>query len=229
MSLEAALQHVDIRYLGRNVDYTEAHHLQLQLQQERAEGKISDTILLLEHNDVYTMGTDEQVSMDTLLTHQVHVVKTDRGGKITYHGPGQLVGYLICKIPTDKRLAFCDTIEQLTIQTLQAHGIKAYSRKTETDAHGKEIRGAWVNIYGEHKKIAAQGIGLNYIGNGIAVTMHGFALNINTDLSFFDAIKACGFEGKVMTSMQEILRRPIPMEDVRTTVTRLIQEWKPYA
>lgn len=204
------LKEMNIEDLGRK-EYQEVLALQEKLREQRMHEEIPDTVLLVEHPSVYTLGKD-LVAEDQLIkeTLSAPLFRVNRGGKITYHGPGQLVGYFIFKMPLRKIGNFVDTVEELTLSVARNWGVSAYSRKTERDSYGKNIRGTWCLFQGEHKKIAAQGIetksaGLDSAGQREIVTMHGFALNVSTDLSYFRNINACGFPYPVMTSMQEVL------------------------
>ncbi len=216
---------MEIKDLGR-MEYAEALAMQERLREQRIRDEIQDTVLLLEHPPVYTIGKDLVEESRLIRTEggkqsplPAPIFRVNRGGKITYHGPGQLVGYFIFKIPQAEIGNFVDAVENLTLALSREQGIQAYSRKQETDAFGKNIRGAWCSLDGEHRKIAAQGIETKlalspnkanhqeakYPEAKYLVTMHGFALNITTNLDHFQPINACGFTYQVMTSMQAVL------------------------
>lgn len=212
---------MQIRDCGQ-MEYKKALALQEKLREERLRDTIPNIVLLLEHEPVYTLGKDI-IEEKALITGElpVPIVRVNRGGKITYHGPGQLIGYFICKLPVREIGTFIDALEQLTIRLVQEYGISAYSRKEERDSYGKNIRGAWCLVDGVPKKIAAQGLetrsaGVSPEGDHLLVTMHGFALNITTDLRFFKYINPCGFTYDVMTSMREILDKNADVPSVRT-------------
>lgn len=231
MNLELLSKETAVRRLGE-IPYQEAYALQQILQQERMRDKIPDTILLLTHPSVYTMGKDN-VDAKTLIHGEIHapLELIDRGGKITYHGPGQLVGYFICKLPRSQLGTFINDIENITLEIAKRNGLRAFSRKTEVDSYDKNIRGAWVLHNRKPRKIAAQGIStLSY--NDLStkeptiITMHGFAFNVNTDLTYFDHIAPCGFNQQVMTSLQEVTGKPIDFEKFTNTTADIIKEWE---
>ena len=206
--------------------YAESLALQHRLQIQREKEEIPDTVLLLEHEPVYTLGKDmapEQVLIRKQLPAPLAYV--DRGGKITYHGPGQLVAYFIWKIALPEIGNFVDALENLTISLLRTYGIAAYSRKSEKDAYGKNIRGAWAWADGMHKKIAAQGIATRKVAGeeNMLVTMHGFALNISTDLNYFSYIHPCGFTYEVMASMEPLLQKKIDMQELKQFLTKRLR------
>jgi lipoyl(octanoyl) transferase len=183
----AALPPLDFRWLGR-IDYLEALAMQDDLVARRQTGEISDTVLLLEHESVYTIGrTRERGSLGGGdLPHPV--VEINRGGQATWHGPGQLVGYLII----DLHDYGCDlhrylrALEQAQIDFLKANGVPAAGRR-------EGLTGVWI----DGRKISSIGVGVRRW-----VTMHGFALNIGRDLAGFDAIVPCGIDGVTMTSLE---------------------------
>jgi lipoyl(octanoyl) transferase len=181
-----------LRELGR-IDYGQALALQQQLVAERKQGLATDHLLLLEHPHVITMGRNGR--MEHLLADS-HVLEragiafypTDRGGDITYHGPGQLVGYPILDLRDWKRdvVAYVRAVEQVIIDTLAEFGIQA--------VRIPKLTGVWV----DGRKIAAIGVHISRW-----VTSHGFALNISTDLNYFRYIVPCGLTRPV-TSMAEL-------------------------
>lgn len=184
--------------------YEPTWDLQRTLCSARLAGKISDVLLLNEHHHVYTIGKtgDDHhllASTDELRITGAEVFHVDRGGDITYHGPGQLVGYPIMKLDdyySDAHRYLRD-LEEVIIRTLADFNIEAYR-----DA---DFTGVWVGS----EKIAAIGVKLSHW-----ITMHGFAFNINTDLSYFDRIIPCGIFHKGITSMSQILGRSVPIDDV---------------
>ncbi len=229
MNVADNLQVIDVG----TIEYKEALAMQERLQLLRKNNAIPNTVVLCEHPEVYTVGTDvKEGELTTLIRKELEhgVVSVKRGGKITYHGPGQIVAYFICKLPFDKYAAFITDIEDIAIATLRRFGIEAYSRKEDIDPRTSKrgIRGAWYDLQGVQKKIVAQGLqmdnaGREYIGIGrqsrlMVVTMHGFALNGNTDLTKFERIYPCGFQHDVMTSMKVILGRKIDMWQVRDEI-----------
>ena len=178
-----------LRELGRT-DYGQALELQRQLIAERQQGLIPDQLLLLEHPHVITLGRNGHAgnvlaSAEILSRAGIAFYPTDRGGDVTYHGPGQLVGYPIIDLREWQRDvgAYVRAVEQSIIDTLADYGISA--------GRIPKLTGVWV----DDRKIAAIGV---HIGRW--VTSHGFALNISTDLSYFQYIVPCGLT-KPVTSM----------------------------
>ncbi len=208
---------MDIRMMG-NMAYAEALHLQESLQAARIQGEIPDTLLLLEHPPVITMGRRASpanilMPKEVLDGMGVQVVDINRGGDVTYHGPGQLVGYPIFDLKChgrDIRL-FLERLEELFIRILALYGIQAHG---ETGRH--------TGVFCGTDKIVAFGISVRQW-----VTMHGFAFNVNTDLSHFEWIVPCGLEDRGVTSMRKILGRPVPMRQVMDQAAELFKEMFP--
>ena len=195
--------------IGRT-HYKHAWDLQRKLFALRLEGKIADVLLLTEHEHVYTLGKasdDAHLLADDreLKASGAEVFRIDRGGDITYHGPGQLVGYPIL----DLNMVYHDLhrylrdLEEVIIRTLGDYGIGA--------ARDAKFTGVWVGS----SKIAAIGVKVSRW-----ITMHGFALNVDTDLSYFDRIIPCGIFHKGVTSMSEVTGRAVDMVDVSRTLAR---------
>jgi lipoyl(octanoyl) transferase len=181
-----------LRELGR-IDYSKAFELQRQLVAERKQGLIGDQLLLLEHPHVVTLGRNGHrehllASEEILSRAGVSFYPTDRGGDITYHGPGQLVGYPILDLREWKRdvVGYVRAIEQVIIDMLGEYGIAA--------GRIPKLTGVWV----EERKVAAIGVHISRW-----VTSHGFAVNVNTDLSYFQYIVPCGLT-KPVTSMAQL-------------------------
>ena len=190
--------------------YAEGLELQARLVAERQAGRIPDTLLLLEHDPVFTLGRNARaenvlLSEDALRAQGFEVFETGRGGDVTYHGPGQAVGYPILDLSPDR----CDVhryvrdLEEVMIRTCADYGIQA--------ARVAGMSGAWVG--GE--KIGA-------IGVRIArwVTSHGFALNVSNDLAPFGMIVPCGIRGRGVTSLQRQLARPVSLADAAPRLAR---------
>ena len=177
-------------HLGR-VGYREAVDLQERLRARVQAGELPDLLLLLEHPAVYTLGRrsepgDLPVSEAFLRERGIDVVATERGGRLTYHGPGQLVGYPIMHVPNVR--AFVETMEAALIDALREAGVPADTRA------GREYTGVWV----QDRKIASIGIHVSR-----RVSMHGFAVNVENDLAPFEQVVACGLPGVRMTSLRE--------------------------
>jgi len=185
--------------LGRKA-YADVWNLQKALVERRTEDRIPDGLILVEHDPVATLG--RRGTREDVLDTSLPVYEVERGGEATYHGPGQLVGYPILKMPDRlevKRLV--TDLEEVLIRTCADFGIDASREGPE--------RGVWVG----GKKIASIGLAVHR-----NVTFHGFAHNVTTDLREFLKIRPCGHEGGIMTSMQERLGRPVDLEDVKASV-----------
>ena len=196
---------IEVRRLGV-VSYAEGLEIQKALVAQRKAGEISDQLLLLEHPPVITLGVKTRndrshiiAPTDLLAAQGVEVFETGRGGDVTYHGPGQLVGYPIIDLKPDR----CDVhqyvrdLEEVMIRLAAAFGVEA--------GRIPGLTGAWVG----NDKLAA-------IGVRIArwVTSHGFAFNVNTSLAHFDFIVPCGITDKGVTSLEKLIGRPVPMAEV---------------
>lgn len=196
---------MEIVWLGE-VGYKEALALQLSCLDRRATRRIPDTLLLLTHPHVYTLGRagDEAnllVSKETLASEGISVERVGRGGDITYHGPGQLVGYPIVLMERPDVHRFVRSIEAALIDAVRAFGVE--SRRIEG------LTGVWAG----ERKIASIGVGIRKW-----VTYHGFALNVTTDLSWFRRIHLCGLKGREATSIAEETGNAPAMDAVREAV-----------
>lgn len=191
-------------YLGR-LGYRRAVQLQEDLR-ERLRAGGPEHLLLLEHDHVYTLGrsadrVDVVASDAWLVARGVAVEESDRGGQVTYHGPGQLVGYPILDLSPDRRdvRRYVGDLQQVLVRTLGDLGIAAEGRSAQAEI------GVWV----EEAKIASIGVHLSRW-----LTTHGFALNLSTDLSYFDGIVPCGLPDAPMTSVERLTRRSLRPEAV---------------
>jgi lipoyl(octanoyl) transferase len=206
---------VNVRRLGR-VDYADALDLQRDLVERRKQGLIPDQLLLLEHSDVITFGVRSHndrshllATPEALAAQGVPVFETGRGGDVTYHGPGQLVGYPIFDLKPDR----CDVhryvrdLEEALIRAVDEFGIRA--------GRVEGLTGIWVGADGREAKLAAIGVRISRW-----ITSHGFALNVSTDLSRFGLIVPCGITDRAVTSMEQLLGRAIPMVEVEDAVVR---------
>jgi lipoyl(octanoyl) transferase len=176
--------------LGR-IEYREALDLQHRVREARQAGLVPDTLLLLEHDPVYTRGRRSDASElpmreDWYRDRGIDIVDVDRGGKITYHGPGQLVGYPIMAI--DDVVAYVATLEQAVVDALAEEGLETRARSHE----GRDLTGVWA----QDRKIASIGIHVQK-----TITTHGFAVNVDVDLQPFEWVVACGLGGVTMTSI----------------------------
>ena len=179
-------------------EFKDTWNLQKELQEKRILGEIEDQLILVEHPAVYTLG--KNASKEHILKRKegVSVIQTDRGGNITFHGPGQLVGYPILDLNFYKRSItwYMRELEQLMIDVLKEYGIEGSTKKGLT--------GTWVKDH----KIAALGVRISRW-----VTMHGFSLNINPDLSYYQDIIPCGIQEYGVTSMAMIMGEEVPSMD----------------
>lgn len=211
----AVVRRFDVRRLGR-VDYGAALELQARLVEERRRADIGDSLLLLEHPPVITLGVKTRgkpsnivASPEALAAEGVSVFETGRGGDITYHGPGQLVGYPILDLRPDR----CDVhryvrdLEEALILAIREFGIEGIR------VNG--LTGVWVGPAGREEKIAAIGVRISRW-----ITSHGFALNVATDLRHFRLIVPCGIADRGVTSIERVLGSPVPMREVEGAVVR---------
>jgi len=192
------------------VDYLTAWELQKQLQEKVANNQIENTLLMLQHPSVYTAGRRTQLADRPI--DNTPVIDVDRGGKITWHGLGQIVGYPILRLKNSTDVVgFVRELETSLIQVCELFGVKADSYC--------ERSGVWVRDQKGDRKLAA--IGLR-VAKG--VTMHGFALNVNPDLSAYSKIIPCGIADAQVTSLAKELNRSITVDEVMPT---LIKELAP--
>lgn len=202
---------IAVRQLGV-MEYGAAYQLQKKLHQQRVAGEVEDTLLLLEHPPTITVGKAGSIDnilvpRETLHLKGISLYFVDRGGDVTYHGPGQLVGYPILDLSSRggdlKR--YVRDLEEVLIRTLRDFSIEA--------GRDSQHVGVWVG----QKKIASIGLSIRDW-----VSMHGFALNVCTDLQGFSLIHACGFKDRKTASMQELLAFQPSMEQV---IERLLQHF----
>jgi len=198
---------LDYRDLGL-VDYQEAWEIQKSLFEKRLNNEIPDTLLLLEHPHTYTLGKsankENLISDDDYLKEKgIAVYDIDRGGDITYHGPGQIVGYIIFDLKNWKQDTnlFLRSIEEVIIKTCSDYGLQTSRMEKHT--------GVWI----DDRKICAIGIKVSRW-----ITMHGFALNVNTDLDLFNGIIPCGITDKGVTSLQKELDKKFVIKEVKQTI-----------
>jgi len=194
------------------VPYAEALALQRSLVEERRFGRIGDMLLLLEHPHVITLGVRRDggrshilATDEALAARGIEVFEAGRGGDVTYHGPGQLVGYPIVDLNPDRRDVhrYVRDLEEVLIRTARDYGIAA--------ERVEGLTGVWVG----REKLAA-------IGVRIArwVTSHGFALNVNANLDYFSLIVPCGIADRGITSLSRLLGRPVELDETAERVAR---------
>ena len=190
--------------------YKSVLSLQKKLQKQRIAGNTQDTLILVEHEPVYTLG--KNANRHHLLQSRdksVEVYNIKRGGDVTFHGPGQLVGYPILDLRNYKKSVswYMRTLEELTIRVLNEFDIKG--------SRIKGLTGVWV----ENKKIAAQGVRISRW-----VTMHGFSINVCPQLSYYDGIIPCGIFDYDVTSMEECLNKKLSIKKIKNSVSEIFLE-----
>ena len=208
--IETQTDQILIQNMGRK-SYKAVWDLQIKLQQQRIRGEIEDTLILVEHDPVYTLG--KNADKNHLLQSRdesVDVFNIERGGDITFHGPGQLVGYPILDLSNYKKSVswYMRTLEQVLIDTLIEFKIIAQ--------RNDGLTGVWVG----DEKIAALGVRISRW-----VTMHGFALNVNPDLSFYDGIIPCGIFDHGVTSMEQLLGKTQNNDNVKNVVIKKFNKY----
>jgi len=193
--------------LGRR-EYAETWRLQLALVERRQAGEIPDVLVLVEHPDVITLGRRAS-SRSNIINDAMPIFEVERGGDVTYHGPGQLVGYPIVRLGEDERdlHAYLRALEDALIGACGDFGVAA------------ERNPGFTGVWTGGRKLASIGIAVRRW-----VTLHGFALNVSTDLERFAAINPCGLDAQVMTSLAREAGRAISLEDVKPRITARIGE-----
>jgi lipoyl(octanoyl) transferase len=196
------------------IDYKQCWDLQKEIFEQRYQNKINDTFFMLEHPHTYTLGkvADKENLLSTndqMKELGISVYEIDRGGDITYHGPGQIVGYPIIKLSEWKEdtHAYLRGLEEAIIMTCKEYGLNPGRNPNYT--------GVWIG----DRKIAAIGIKVSRW-----ITMHGFAFNINTDLAYFGGIIPCGIKDKEVTSLKRELGREIPIDEVKEKILKNFSE-----
>jgi lipoate-protein ligase B len=199
------------------IAYNECWDLQRQFVSQIAQGTTQETLLLLEHPHTYTCGRGGGRDHILITEHELQrrgitVLDVDRGGDVTYHGPGQLVAYPHINLLRDAKRVdyrqYLRSLEDVLIRTLADFGIQGHRLEG--------FSGVWVTVGESQEKIAA--IGVKVDGRGI--TSHGIALNVDTDLAYFSYIVPCGITDKGVTSMSKLLSDPPTMNEVKLTFTR---------
>jgi lipoyl(octanoyl) transferase len=210
---------MEVRRLGV-LPYDEALKLQAELVEARRAGTIPDTLLLLEHPPVITLGAKNRrgpsnivASDDALARAGVATFETGRGGDVTYHGPGQLVGYPIFDLTPDRKDVhrYVRDLEEVLIRAAASFGINA--------KRVAGLTGVWVGDEGREEKLAAIGIRISRW-----ITSHGFALNVSTNLDHFSLIVPCGIGDRGVTSLEKTLGRPVSIDEAAQAVERAFSE-----
>jgi len=182
-------------------EYGETLRLQRELVAKRAMGEIPDTLILVEHENVITLG--RKTTPANFKPQDIPVFHVERGGDATYHGPGQLVGYPIILLADHDVRRHVRGMEEAIIRTARAYAVEG----ERLEGHP----GIWVG----GKKLASIGVAVTDW-----VTYHGFALNVNTDLAYFELIRPCGMDPTSMTSMKKILGKELPFDEVKARFAR---------
>ena len=197
------------------VDYCQAWDLQRRLAEARRRDQVPDTLLLLEHPHTYTLGRRSKpehvlLSRTELTRRGIPLYEVDRGGDVTYHGPGQLVGYPILKRSSARvdYVSYLRDLETALLSSVRRLGVPGERRAG--------FSGVWVG----QDKLCAIGVKIDAYG----ITSHGFALNVNTDLSFFDHIVPCGISDGGVTSLQREFKRRVSMRRVTAAVVESMEE-----
>lgn len=196
------------------IDYKEAWDLQKSILDLRYKDRINDVLLLLEHPHTYTLGkTADRKNLigniEYLQKNKISVYDIDRGGDITYHGPGQIVGYPIIDLNNWEKDThkYLRALEEIIIRTCADYEIDS--------TRNPEYTGVWI----EERKIAAIGIKVSRW-----ITMHGFAFNVSTNLNLFSGIIPCGIDNKDVTSLNRELNREVEIEDVKSKILKYVAE-----
>jgi lipoyl(octanoyl) transferase len=208
--MDPAGRRLQTRRLGR-VPYADAQRLQEDLVRRRRAGEVDDQLLLLEHPHVITLGTGADrthllAAEEERRVRGVELHESGRGGDITYHGPGQLVGYPILDLKPDRKdlHRYLRDLEEVLILTLEEFGIVA--------RRSSGFTGVWT----DEGKIAAIGV---RVSSGW-ITSHGFALNVSTDLDYFGMIVPCGLDNRAVASIESVLGRPVELAEAMAGVER---------
>jgi lipoyl(octanoyl) transferase len=187
--------------------YEEVWALQRELAEKRADGLAQDTLILCEHEPVYTIGESSKQPVPESLPHPLH--RVERGGDLTYHGPGQLVGYPILELASLglRPRSYLRALEEVLAAAVRPLGLEA-----------ETLRG-FTGLWARGRKIASIGVAVKR-----GVTFHGFALNVRCDLEPFSAIHPCKLQPDQLTSLETVLGAPVAMDEVRCLVTDACRE-----
>lgn len=205
-SISKVLKYCDLGF----IEYEKAWNLQKVIFDKRLKNEIEDVFLLLEHPNTYTLGRVAKKehlvgNEDYLKENNFSIFEIDRGGDITYHGPGQIVGYPIINLKDWKKDThlYLRSLEETIMQTCSYYGLET--------GRNEKYTGVWVG----ERKIAAIGIKVSRW-----ITMHGFAFNVNTELKYFDGIIPCGIKDKDVTSLEREFKRKFDISEVKNTLLK---------
>jgi len=190
------------------LDYEEAWRIQREHAERLRRGEIGDTLLLCEHPPIYTLGTNA-TDADVLDRSRAPVVRSDRGGEATFHGPGQVVGYVIADLEKRGRdlHAFCRDLEEIMLRALRDAGIEGH--------RVEGLTGVWIG----DEKVGALGVRARRW-----ISTHGFALNVSCDLSYFDGIVPCGIADRGVTSIERASEHAVDIEQVKESCARAFED-----
>ncbi len=201
---------IDLAFAPNYISYADAYQKQLEIHAQVVAGKIPNTVLLLEHSSVYTAG--KRTEAEELPLDGSEFIETNRGGKITWHGPGQLVGYAIMRLPQPIDVVnYVRWMEQVLIDVLARLGVKGERVEGRT--------GVWFETESGFEKVAAIGIRV-----AEKVTMHGFALNCDNSLEPYEHIIACGISDAKTTTLSRILGRDVSVKEAAILLKELMGE-----
>ncbi|MAV65105.1 MAG: lipoyl(octanoyl) transferase [Candidatus Marinimicrobia bacterium] len=205
-----SINDINFFWLGLQ-DYNPVLLLQKIVHKNNIKGNVGDIVLFLEHNHVYTLGKNADDNHILLNNNsRIDVVRIDRGGDATYHGPGQLVGYPILNLNRYKKSVswYINTIQLSIVDLLGIYKIKAIKKDSP-------LVGVWI----DNEKVAAIGVRLSKW-----VSMHGFAINVNTDLGYYDSIIPCGIFDLGVTSMESVLQENNCVKKIASEMTLIIKQ-----
>ena len=185
---------IEIKKSKKPIKYEDAIRLMEQRLNDINENKSAELIWILQHNDIYTAGTS--FSENEIIDKKINLLKTNRGGKITYHGPGQLICYFVIDLKKRKKdiRKFISSIEKTIMETLQIYNIDTFADKDNI--------GIWHNNNSKIEKVAAIGVRVSKW-----IAYHGFSININNDLKKYEAIIPCGIRDKGITNLNKIINQ----------------------
>ncbi|MNL04539.1 Octanoyltransferase [compost metagenome] len=184
-------------------DYQEVWTLQKRLVELRADDQIPDVLLYVEHPHVITLGRKSKAEQEFVVRGRAPVYEIERGGEATYHGPGQLVGYPIFKLQEGERdlHRFLRNQEEALIRAIAPYGLVG------------DRNPGYTGVWCQDKKLASIGVAVRRW-----VTYHGFGLNVSTDLSYFGLINPCGLSAEIMSSVEVLAGRPVPMSEIKDAI-----------